>query len=349
MTAVLVGCGGISRAWLEASAKIGGVKILGLVDIRPEAAEARAREFQLKNVKTGSDLPAMLNQVKPQAVFDCSNPSSHAMITLNSLEKGCHVLGEKPMAESMEDAQKMVEAARRAGKIYAVTQTRRYDGFIRHVKNFLESGAIGTVHTLHCDFFIGAHFGGFRGQMRHVLLLDMAIHTFDAARLLSGADPVSVQATDWNPTGSWYAHGASAIATFRMRKQTGKEPGTRNQELVYGYRGSWCSEGLNTKGECDWRIIGTKGTLMWDGGQGLRAERVAEPGGFISKLKTLEVPQPGPSPEFQGHAGVMREFRDCVLRGGTPETSCEDNIKSLAMVLSAIQSAETGQRVEIPV
>src|SRR6266581_2652143 len=72
---------------------------------------------------------------------------------------------------------------------------------------------------------IGAHFEGFRQHMRHVLLLDMAIHTFDAARLLTGADPVSVYCKEWNPVGSWYDHDASAVAFFEM-----------TNGIVYTYR-----------------------------------------------------------------------------------------------------------------
>ncbi len=52
--------------------------------------------------------------------------------------------------------------------------------------------------------------------MTHVLLLDMAIHTFDAARLISSADPVGVYCHEWNPAGSWYDRDASAAAIFEM-------------------------------------------------------------------------------------------------------------------------------------
>ena len=44
----------------------------------------------------------------------------------------------------------------------------------------------------------------------------MAIHTFDAARFLAGADPVSVICHEWNPPGSWYDHDASAVAVFEL-------------------------------------------------------------------------------------------------------------------------------------
>jgi predicted dehydrogenase len=69
---------------------------------------------------------------------------------------------------------------------------------------------------VNADFYIGAHFGGFRDQMQHVLLLDMAIHSFDQARMVMQADPVSVYCREWNPKGSWYQHGASVVAVFEM-------------------------------------------------------------------------------------------------------------------------------------
>lgn len=69
---------------------------------------------------------------------------------------------------------------------------------------------------LTADFFIGAHFGGFRDAMPSPLLLDMAIHTFDAARYLSGADPLAVYCDEFNPAWSWYAGNACATAIFEM-------------------------------------------------------------------------------------------------------------------------------------
>jgi predicted dehydrogenase len=91
---------------------------------------------------------------------------------------------------------------------------------------------------------MGPHFGGFRESMRHVLLLDMAIHTFDAARFLSGEDALAVYCHETNPRGTWYEHGASATAVFEM-----------TNGVTFTYRGSWCAEGLGTGWGADWRII----------------------------------------------------------------------------------------------
>ena len=95
-------------------------------------------------------------------------------------------------------------------------KNRRFSEGIRKVRATLDSGVLGRITAVHCDFFIGAHFGGFRDVMEHVLLLDMAIHTFDAARFISGQEPVAAYCVETNPAGSWYAHGAAANAIFEF-------------------------------------------------------------------------------------------------------------------------------------
>ena len=336
LKAILVGCGSITKTWLDALRDIPEVRIAGLIDIHEEAARARAEEYGLSQALIGTDLDSALRRLRPAIVFDCTVPEAHKEVTLTALRHGCHVLGEKPMADTMENAREMVAAATAAGRLYAVIQNRRYEPHVRALHAFVQSGAIGPVTTVNSDFYIGAHFGGFRDRMRHVLLLDMAIHTFDAGRLLTGADPVRVYCHEWNPAGSWYDHGASAVAVFEM-----------SGGIVFTYRGSWCAEGLNTTWESEWRVVGESGSIRWDGADAIKAQRVAQRGGFFSTLEDVAVPPAPAGHKTSGHAGVIREFVDCVQRGSIPETICSDNIKSLAMVFGAIESAETGQPVLI--
>ncbi len=335
--AVLCGCGGICKAWLNPIAGFNDVEIVGLVDIKLENAEKIKSECKLDKAVTGTDLKAVLKKTKPDAVFDCTIPVAHPDVTITALKYGCHVLGEKPMAESMKAAQKMVKAAQDAKKIYAVIQNRRYMDQIITYRDFIRSGEMGEITTLNADFYIGAHFGGFRDVMQHVLLVDMAIHSFDQARFISGKDPVSVYCQEFNPKGSWYAHGASAIAIFEM-----------TDGVVLTYRGSWCAEGMNTSWECDWRAVGSKGTCLWDGRETIKAQAAENNEGFFRKQKDFALPVQKKLAHTV-HAGVIREFIDCVKNGGTPQTICTDNIKSLAMVHAAVKSAETGKKVAIKV
>ncbi|MBM4149190.1 MAG: Gfo/Idh/MocA family oxidoreductase [Lentisphaerae bacterium] len=335
--AVMVGCGGITNAWLNAAKLDPELRIVGLVDLDLERARARASEFGLAGAKTGADLGRMLRTVKPDVVFDCTVPDAHCKVACKALAAGCHVLGEKPLADSMRHARKSIAAAEKAGRLYVITQNYRYNRNIRALARFLAEGNIGPVTTVCADFFFGAHFGGFRDRMKHVLLADMGIHTFDMGRLLTGQNPVAVFCHEWNPSGSWYEHDSSAHAIFEM---------TNN--VVFTYRGSWCAEGLGTGWNCHWRIVGERGSVTWDGAEGFHAQAVSEPGGFMSKTKDLTVSLDGiPDAKTGAHAGVMAEFLRCIRDGGTPETVCTDNIHSLAMVFGAIESAGKRRRVAI--
>jgi predicted dehydrogenase len=231
----------------------------------------------------------------------------------------------------------MADVAARSGKTYAVMQNRRYLPGIVRCRSLVESGAIGAFTAANADFYLGAHFGGFRDEMDHVLVLDMAIHTFDQARYLCGRDPVAVYCHEWNPAGSWYRHGACAHAVFEM---TGG--------AVFSYRGSWCAEGCNTSWEADWRLCGSSGSLLWDGNAGLKGQRTAGDTGFTRPQAEVTVPAE-PSMPHTGHGGCIRDFLDCVRAGRKPQTSYDDNIKSLAMVHAAIESTVTRTRVEIRV
>ncbi|MCP4398893.1 MAG: Gfo/Idh/MocA family oxidoreductase, partial [bacterium] len=194
---------------------------------------------------------------------------------------------------------------------------------------------IGPLTTLNADFYLGAHFGGFRDEMEHVLILDMAIHSFDQARYISGSDPLTVYCYEWNPAGSWYRQGASAMAIFEM-----------SNGMVFNYRGSWCAEGLNTPWECHWRAVGEHGSALWDGEDGIQAQSPAGQEGFIRPMQDVDIPA-SPALKRTGHGGVIAEFLDCVKNGGIPQTICTDNIKSLVMVHAAIESAATGKKVTI--
>ncbi len=335
-TAILVGCGGISRSWLDAITRRQDVRLVGLVDLIRDNAEQRAAQYGLSGIRIDTDVKRALDALSPDVVFNCTVPAAHLPVALTSLEHGCHVLGEKPLADSMDAAREMVRAADRAGRILAVIQNRRFAQPIRRLRATVLSGDIGPLTTVDSDFYLGAHFGGFRDHMEHVLLLDMAIHSFDQARFITGADPISAYCHEWNPAGSWYDHGASAVAIFEM---TGG--------LVYTYRGSWCAEGMNTSWECAWRLVGPQGSVLWDGFDRIEGQRVRATGGFISELAPLDVPPYDMGAMLTGHAGVIDDFMRCVREGGVPETVASDNIKSLAMVFGAIESAQQHRPIDI--
>jgi predicted dehydrogenase len=324
----------MGRAWGRNLKAHPDVEVAGWADIRAEAAEAAAAELEMPGVRTGDDLGHLLADLRPDFVVDVTVPEAHRDVTVQVLTAGIPVLGEKPMASSMDEAREMAAASERAGKLYMVSQSRRYDANLQALRRLITE-RVGPLGILNSDFYIGAHFGGFRDAMPHVLILDMAIHTFDAARFLCGGDPVAVYCEEFNPSWSWYGGSASATAIFEM---TGG--------LRYTYRGSWCAEGRDTSWEGEWRAAGPNGTATWDGvgDHPPLADIVSGAEGFTRPTETVTADV---SPVAAGIAGSLGDFLHALDTGATPMGECHDNIKSLAMVFGAIESAASGQRIQI--
>ena len=333
-----VGCGGMSHTWLDVSTKHPDLEIVGLVDLNLEAAQKRAEEFKLEKALVTTNYDEALSKLNPDIVFDCTVPSAHAETTIKALNNGCHVFGEKPLSDNLDDAQKMISTADKNDKLYAVIQNRRYTPRIKTVRDVLKSGKIGKLHTVNADFYIGAHFGGFRDEMDHVLLMDMAIHSFDQGRFLTDSNPLKVFCDEFNPHNSWYKHGASAMANFKM-----------TDDITFNYRGSWCAEGCDTPWECTWRFIGDKGTLLWDGEDSIKGEVIVGKDGFTREREAFNIEVQKMDEVDEGHSGLIHEFVDCVKNSKIPQTHCKDNVKSLAMVIKAVESAENGLPIEIKI
>ncbi len=334
--ALVVGCGGMGRGWIKNVIGNPRSELVGLVDIRLDAARDAAGQFELGESLAFDDLKQAVQKVQPDFVVDVTVPEAHCPVTVAALGEGLPVIGEKPMADSMDAARRMVEAAEEAGKIYMVSQSRRYD--VNHVayQNAVLSGAIGEVTTVNCDFYLAAHFGGFRDEMDSPLILDMSIHHFDMCRFFTGADALTVYAHEFNPKGSWYKGDVAASVIFEM-----------SNGMVFTYRGSWCSEGCHTSWNGHWRIVGERGTLLYERDQLPFGQRVEDPSQQAFNLALEDIDVSEATINGGGIAGSLNEFLDCLESGTTPQSECHDNIKSLAMVFAAIESSRKGQRVEV--
>jgi predicted dehydrogenase len=331
----------MGRGWAKnLAAHTDRVELAGWVDIREGAAAEAAENLSLIVPHTGTDLGKALAEVKPDFLVDVTIPEAHHDVTIQALNAGVPVIGEKPMAHSMEAAREMVSASEKSGKLYMVSQSRRYDARIHAYRKLIRE-KLGALGILNADFYIGAHFGGFRDEIDSVLLLDMAIHSMDQARFLSGADPVSVYCEEFNPSWSWYKGAASATALYEM-----------SNGLRFTYRGSWCAEGRNTSWECEWRAVGENGTATWDGHNTILAELPIAADGFIRPVEKIERTAAGnayPFGDGYGIAGSLRDFLNALDTGIAPMGECHDNIKSLAMIFAAIESSQTGQRVQVEI
>src|SRR5690606_26256643 len=147
----------------------------------------------------------------------------------------------------------------------------------------------------------------------------------------------SVYCHEFNPPGSWYTGNASAVCIFEM-----------SDSSVFDYRGSWCAEGAPTSWDASWRIVGERGTVLWDGTNRPYAEVVAkgdQNGKFLREHDRFELPLTWNG--RAGHEGCCDEVFAALSEGRPAETDCRDNIKSMAMVYGAIDSAREGRKIDL--
>jgi len=322
----------MGRTWARVMTDNPEVSLVGWVDLVKDRVVEGVEAVGLANVAIEDDLAVALAKCSPDFVVDVTAPEAHFEVTRCCLERGVAVLGEKPMAANLDEARDLVECSRRTATLFVVSQNRRYHpGLVAFWG--LVADHLGGIGELSAEFYAAPHFGGFRDEMASPLLLEMAVHTFDAARYITGADAVSVYCNEFNPSWSWYRGAASATANFEL------SAGAR-----FSYRGSWCAEGLETSWEAEWRAVGAFGSAKWDGSSNPVAEVRAggEKGAALERIEAAPVPMPG-----EGIAACLGDFVRALRTGELPMNECRDNIKSFAMVMAALASSSSGRRVGV--
>jgi predicted dehydrogenase len=325
---VLIGAGLMGRKWISALVASPDVELVGLVDLNLAAAEDALRAAGLENLATGTSLTEVVATTAAQAVVNVTVPVAHHPTNVEALFAGLPVLCEKPVAPTVSQGLSLTAAAEVSGQLLMISQSRRYYRNLAGLKAQIPSlGDVGIVTT---EFFKAPHFGGFREEMEHVLLVDMAIHAFDVARYLLDQEPVSVYCEEYNPSWSWYAGDAATTAVFEF------SGGAR-----YIFTGSWCSPGLETSWNGNWRISGALGTANWDGENPAVVETPGESSltGFARESFCDQ--------EAEEIAGSLAEFVNALRTGTTPSGEVHANVLSLAMVEAAVISAEKKERIHI--
>ena len=323
---MVVGLGFVSQFWLPTLLTRADVEVVAVVDPAADRPGPPCPRFE--------QLDDALDAVEANLVVNLTPPALHREVVEAALERGCHVFGEKPMATTLEDARALVELAEQRGLTFAVMQNRRFVPAVRRLGEAVASGAIGEPVLSCADMFMAPrHRASYLSGMDSPLLREMAIHTFDQARFLAGAEPVAVTCVELDPPHSWYEGAATAIATFELADGS-----------MFSYRGSWVAPGFATSYDAAWRISGTRGTATWDG--------VGDPEVEVA----LERTEPYGEAPVERHVWPVEAtatgFEACIdavldaLRDGRPpETDCADTIRSLTMVFAALRSSREQRRV----
>lgn len=327
---VLVGAGQMGRAWIGAIDRCADAQLVGLVDLDRGIAEdalalrAAAGGGEPSDVLIGADAVQVAREAGADAIVNVTVPAAHLPVNLAALDAGFPVLCEKPITPTVRDALILAAAAESTGRLLMVSQSRRYSAALAALRD--AAGDLGRIGLVSTEFLKAPHFGGFREQMDHPLIVDMAIHAFDVARYLLGTVPVRVDCRSWNPSWSWFRGDAAATALFEF------DGGERFQ-----YVGSWVAPGLETSWNGSWRIGAEHGSATWDGESTVVVQRDDEP------ARTEQV-QPSSAESIEGS---LAEFVAALRSGDVPSGEIHDNVHTLAMVEAAVRSTATQRPVVI--
>ena len=339
---MLAGLGAWGGTWVQVIRDSPHWELVALVDSDTTVLDSVASMAGIPTECSFTSIAEAAAAVETDAALVAVPPAVHAPLASAALDVGLHCLIEKPFASTLEDAHRIVDRAEAVGRVVMVSQQYRYRPGARTVQRLVAEGAIGRIGAVYVSFLQTLLEPGFRLEMEEPLLWDMAIHHFDLIRGILELEPVRVLATSFNP--SWSEYAGNAAATALLETEDG---------AVVTYTGSWVPRGRVTGWDGVWEIVGENGSILWDGDVVL-LRPLGESTPLGAKVLRRVAGQ-----EWNGRKVTLEPIRDAD-RGGSlaelssaireqrePETSGRDNIRSLALVVGAVESARRRAAVDV--
>lgn len=229
--AIQVGLGGFGRSWLDLLLAHQEVEIVAVVDQQLD------RLTEVQSYRLFTSFEEALSEVCADFVLIVTPPKSHKALAELALKAGLHVMMEKPLTDTEEEAEELLTFSRSFNQHVMVSQNYRWNSQIQTVKQLISTGELGFIEYVDYDFNKATRFGGWRDEYEEILLQDMAIHHFDLLRYVLDDEAESIQATSFKPSWSWFKGNPHADVAIHFKK------GTRVQ-----YRGRWAGLGRKPHG-----------------------------------------------------------------------------------------------------
>ncbi len=325
---VLIGCGFFAENHLHAWRDIDGAEIAAICDIDTGRLQTVGEMFAIRD--RFSDIDALLGQGSYDFIDVATTVASHRPIVELAARHGLHIICQKPFAETMADARAMVDAADAAGVALMVHENFRWQSAIRAAKAEIDAGAIGTPFWGRVSFR-SAHdvytAQPYLATDDKFIIQDLGIHILDIARFLFG-DVATLSATTKrvNPKIR-----AEDVATMLLQHETGV---TSVVDCSYA---TMLEQDLFPQSLLE--IDGTDGSIRLSPGYLLTVTTV-------EGTRHLDVAPPVlPWAERPWHniqesvMAIQSHFVESLNAGSAPETSGADNLKTLAIVYAAYDSA----------
>jgi scyllo-inositol 2-dehydrogenase (NADP+) len=188
---VIIGYG-MGRYHAEVIPKTPGLELLGICDTDPARLEAAGAEHP--GIRSYADTAKVFGDPQVDLVVLATPHDTHCPLAVAGAKAGKHVVTEKVMCLNAREAERMIEAAAKAGTMLSVFQNRRWDGDYLTVRKIMDDGTLGTVFQVESAVVGWGSPGGWRGVRKHCGggMLDWGAHLVDQANQLAGCPPVTV-------------------------------------------------------------------------------------------------------------------------------------------------------------
>ncbi|MCC6166434.1 MAG: Gfo/Idh/MocA family oxidoreductase [Caldilineaceae bacterium] len=332
----LIGCGRVAPRHAQSLHQLHDAKLVAVADIKAPRAAHFAEEYRADPY---TDYHALLARRDVDAVSICVPSGLHAQVAVDALHAGKHVLVEKPIAITLDDADRMIEVAEATGCTLGVVLQNRYNHPMRQVRDLIDEGKLGRL------YLGNACVRWFRPQsyyedewhgtwaMDGGALMNQSIHHIDALQWFLGpvrsvyayTDTLAhrMEAEDVGVAVLRFAGGA--LATIEGSTLTWPQ-NLEGSVAIFGERGSVKIGGTALNRIVLWKVEG-------------QLEQEAE-------ILTSQVVDP-PSVYGYSHREVLRDFVQAVQEGRPPGTPAPEARKSLALVAAIYESARCGREVMV--
>ena len=181
LRAAVIGVGNMGRHHARNYANIRGVELVGIADANEATAQSMAQQH---GGQAFADYEIMLNEAAPDVVTIAVPTVHHLTVARRAIERGIHVLLEKPIAFSVEEGQLMIDLAKKAGVCLMVGHIERFNPAIMALKERLAAGELGRVFQIDAR-----RQGPFPARIQDVgVVIDLAVHDLDVMRYVTGAE-----------------------------------------------------------------------------------------------------------------------------------------------------------------
>jgi 1,5-anhydro-D-fructose reductase (1,5-anhydro-D-mannitol-forming) len=318
-----VGASNFARTCMVGAVREAGGEVRAVVSSSAERARSFAEDLEIP--RWHETLEPALADAEVDAVYVSTTNELHAAATIAAARAGKHVLCEKPLATTLEDAHAMAAACREAGVVFATNHHLRNAPTHRAIRRLIEEGAIGNVLAARAFHAISLpeHLRTWRVTSPTAgggVVFDITVHDTDVLRFLLGREVLEVIAMTTGEIDD------AVMGVMRFE-----------DDVLASFHDAFTIAHAGTGLE----VHGTTGSIL------SREVMTGEPTGDVFLRRGAELTPVDVGPRENLYVRALRAFHDAIRGEGVPAVTGEDGIKSLAVALAVRESARSGRAVKV--